>query len=70
MTPRTVVLLAASVIVGTFSVTATDAFAKKRTKAVPTAAAAVVVVPDSGRPADGIIRCFDSVIWYPAPPCY
>lgn len=72
MTPRTTLLLVASVIVGAVSMSAgaTDAFAKKRAKAVPAAAAPVIVAPDSGTPAEGIIRCFDSVIWYPAPPCY
>jgi len=73
MTPRTLLLLAASVIIGaaSMSATATDAFAKKRGKATaPVVASAVVVAPDNGPPADHIPRCIDSVIFYPAPPCY
>jgi hypothetical protein len=47
-----------------------DALAKKKKAAAPAAAPAAVVVPDSNIPADRAPRCFDSVILYPAPPCY
>jgi hypothetical protein len=80
MSHRTIIVLAASVIVGIASVAtaSTDAFAAK--KAVRTAPAAVAVAPapvvagliysNYGPVADRIPRCFDSPILYPYPPCY
>jgi hypothetical protein len=80
MSRRTIISLAASLIVGIASVAtaSTDAFAAK--KAVRAAPAAAVVAPapvgagvidnNYGPVADRIPRCFDSVIHYPYPPCY
>jgi hypothetical protein len=76
MSRRTIISLAASVIVGTafIATVSTDAFAKKRVhhRAATVAPAAVVVgvATDYGPVADRIPRCFDSVIPYPYPPCY
>jgi len=82
MSRRTIVLLAASAIVGIASIAtaSTDALAAKKVVhhrapvAVPAAAvaAAPVAVIDNnyGPIADGIPKCIDSVIFYPAPPCY
>jgi hypothetical protein len=76
MSRRTIILLAASVMVATASIAmvSTDAFAHKkgvhhRAAAVPPAAVPVVVTTD-GPVADRIPRCIDSVIFYPYPPCY
>jgi hypothetical protein len=82
MSRRTIVLLTASVIVGTVSVAtaSTDALAAKKVvhrrapaaaPAAPIAAAPVAVIDNNyGAVADGIPKCFDSVIFYPVPPCY
>jgi hypothetical protein len=77
MSRRTIILLAASIIVGTASVAtvSTDAFAHQkrvhhRVAAVPAAAVVVGVAIDNGPPADRVPRCFDSPIYYPYPPCY
>jgi hypothetical protein len=73
MSRRTLVLLAASVIAGvalTASVSTDASAARKHARAAAVPAAAVVVVPDSGPPADRVPRCFDSPILYPVPPCY
>jgi hypothetical protein len=74
MSRRTLVLLAASVIAGvalTAGVSTDASAARKHARAVAIApAAAVVVVTDSGPPADRVPRCFDSPILYPVPPCY
>jgi hypothetical protein len=74
MASRTRFLLIAAAIAGIACVVAgpTDAFAKKgtATRTVQAAASAPVVVPNNGPPADGIPRCFDSVLRYPYPPCY
>lgn len=73
------VLLAASVIVGVASTAtvSTDAFAKKAVRhpvavvAVPPAPVAVVFIDNNYGPvATRIPRCFDSVVYYPSPPCY
>jgi hypothetical protein len=76
MSRRTIISLAASVIVAVASIAmvSTDAFAHKksvhhRAAAVPPVAAPVVVTTD-GPVADRIPRCIDSVIFYPYPPCY
>jgi len=79
MSRRTFVLLTASVIVGVaFLPTAsTGALAAKKTvhhravTAAPTIAAPVLLIDNNYGPvADGIPKCFDSVIHYPSPPCY
>jgi hypothetical protein len=74
MSRRTLVLLAASVIAGTAlaaSVSTDASAARKHARVAAVApAAAVVVVPDSGPPADRVPRCFNSPILYPVPPCY
>ena len=82
MSRRTIVLLAATAIVGIASVVtaSTDALAAKkavRHRAAPVAAAvaAPVVAPavidnNYGPVATRIPSCFDSVIRYPYPPCY
>jgi len=80
MSRRTVVLLAASVIVGVASTAAvsTDAFAKKAARhpvavvaAPPRAPVAVSGIDNNYGPVGTRIpRCFDSVILYPVPPCY
>jgi hypothetical protein len=78
MSRRTIILLAASVIVGIASTAtvSTDAFAHKKAvrhhvavAAVPPAPAAVID-NNYGPVADRIPSCFDSVIRYPTPPCY
>jgi hypothetical protein len=76
MSRRTIISLAAFVIVAAASIAmvSTDAFAHKkgvhhRAAAVPPAAAPVVVTTN-GPVADGIPRCIDSVLFYPYPPCY
>jgi hypothetical protein len=83
MLRRTIISLAAFLIVGVapIAIASTDAFAAK--KAVhhrAAAAAAAVIAPapvaagyidnNYGPVADRIPRCFDSVIFYPYPPCY
>jgi hypothetical protein len=80
MSRRTIILLAASAIVGIASIAtaSTDALAaKKAVRAAPAAAvvatapvAAGVIDNNYGPVADRIPRCFDSVILYPYPPCY
>ncbi len=78
MSRRTVVLLAASVIVGVASTAAvsTDAFAKKAVRhpvavvAAPPPAPVVFIDNNYGPVGTRIPRCFDSVILYPVPPCY
>jgi hypothetical protein len=77
MSRRTIVPLAASVILGiaALATVSTDAFAKKAVHraaavAVVPAAAPVVFVYNYGPVADRIPRCFDSPILYPYPPCY
>ena len=79
MSRRTIVSVAATVIVGMAMATvSTDAFAAKKTAAraavQPTAAppvvAPVAVAVGNGAIAEGIPRCFDSVLLYPYPPCY
>ena len=77
MSRRTIILLAASVIVGTASIAtvSTDAFAHRkgvhhRAATVPPAAVVVGIAIDNGPVADRVPRCFDSVIYYPSPPCY
>jgi hypothetical protein len=77
MSRRTLILLAASVIVGSASVAtvSTDAFASRkgaqhRVATVPPAAIAVGIVTNPGPVADRVPRCFDSVVLYPYPPCY
>jgi hypothetical protein len=77
MSRRTIVLLAASVIVGIASIAtvSTDAFAHRkgvhhRVAAVAPVPVVAVVVTDNGPVADRIPRCFDSAIYYPYPPCY
>lgn len=78
MSRRATLLLVASVIAATATVS-TDAFAKKAHRhpapvvvATVAAAPAPVVLIDNnyGPVAFGIPRCFDSPILYPAPPCY
>ena len=73
MMHRTLILLAASVVVGVTSGVTTDALAKKGTAvspASPPSATAPIVLPADGPPADRVPRCFDSVMRYPYPPCY
>jgi hypothetical protein len=81
MSRRTIVLLAASAIVGIASIAtaSTDALAAKKAAKSPAAAAAVITAPvvaasgidnNYGPVADRIPKCFDSVILYPYPPCY
>jgi hypothetical protein len=81
MSRRAIVLLVASVIVGLACTAAvsTDADAKKAVRhrdqvaivAVPAAPVPAAVIDNhDGRVAAGIPRCFDSVIYYPYPPCY
>ncbi|WP_425115309.1 hypothetical protein [Bradyrhizobium sp.] len=80
MSRRTIVSVAATVIVGIacMATVSTDAFAAKKTAAraavQPTAAppvvAPVAVAVGNGAIAEGIPRCFDSVLLYPYPPCY
>lgn len=76
MSRRTIISLAASVIVATASIAmvSTDALAHKegvhhRAAALPPVAVPVVITTD-GPVADRIPRCIDSVIFYPYPPCY
>ena len=74
MSRRTFVLLTASVIVGVASLptASTGALAAKKTvhhRAV-TAAPVPLIDNNYGPVADGIPKCFDSVIHYPSPPCY
>jgi hypothetical protein len=76
MSRRTIVSLAASVIVGIAALAAvsTDASAKKavhRAVVVAPAPGPVVVIGNNYGPvADRVPRCFDSPILYPYPPCY
>ena len=79
MSRRTIVSLAASVIVGVAFVAtvSSDALAKKAVRrpvaavAVAPAPVAVAVIGNNYGPvADRVPRCFDSAIWYPTPPCY
>ena len=79
MSRRTSVSLAASVIVGVALVAtaSTGALAKKATHrhvvvaAVAPAPAPVVFIDNNYGPiADGVPKCFNSPILYPAPPCY
>jgi hypothetical protein len=76
MLRRRIILLAASVIIGTASIAtvSTDAFAHRKRvhHGVATVLPAVVVgvTTDNGPVADRIPRCFDSAIYYPRPPCY
>jgi hypothetical protein len=82
MSRQTIVLLTASMIVGITSLAATSTGALAAKKAVhhrapaaapaaPVAAAPVAVIDNNYGPvADGIPKCFDSVIFYPVPPCY
>jgi hypothetical protein len=79
MSRQTIVLLTASVIVGTASLAtaSTGALAAKKAvhhrapAAAPVAAAPVAMIDNNYGPvADGIPKCFDSVIFYPVPPCY
>lgn len=80
MSRRTIILLAASVIVGIASVAtaSTDALAAKKaaraapaaTAVAPAPVAAGVIYNNYGPVADRIPRCFDSAILYPYPPCY
>jgi outer membrane lipoprotein SlyB len=82
MSRRTVISLAAFLIVGVapIAIASTDAFAAKKAVQHRTAAAAAVIAPapvvvgvidnNYGPVADRIPRCFDSVILYPYPPCY
>jgi hypothetical protein len=77
MSRRTVILLAASIFVGTASIAtiSTDAFAGRKGVQQRAATVAPVVVvgavaTNNGPVADRIPRCFDSVILYPYPPCY
>ena len=80
MSCRTIVMLAASAIVGIASIAAvsTDALAAKQKPHQP-AAVPVIPVPvvaasgidnNYGPVATRIARCFDSAILYPVPPCY
>ena len=77
MSRRTIVSLAASVIVGVAFVAtvSSDALAKKAVRrpvaAVAVAPVAVAIIGNNYGPvADRVPRCFDSAIWYPTPPCY
>ena len=79
MPRRTIVSLAASVIVGVALVAtvSSDALAKKAVHrqvvvaAVAPAPAPVVFIDNSYGPiADRVPKCFDSPILYPVPPCY
>jgi hypothetical protein len=79
MSRRTFVLLTASVIVAVASLatTSTGALAAKKavhhhvTPAAPAVPAPVALIDNNYGPvADGIPKCFDSVIRYPVPPCY
>lgn len=81
MSRRTIVLLAASAIIGIASIAtaSTDALAAKKAVRHRAAAAAVVTAPvvaasgidnNYGPVADGIPKCFDSAVRYPYPPCY
>ena len=82
MSRRILVLLTASAIVGIASLASASTGALAAKKAVhhraAQAAAAVSPAPvamgiidnNYGPVADGIPKCFDSVIRYPAPPCY
>jgi len=83
MSRRTIVLLAASAMIGIASVAtaSTAALAAKKAVHHRAAPAAAVVAPapvvaasgidnNYGPVATRIPRCFDSVIPYPYPPCY
>jgi hypothetical protein len=79
MLRQTFVLLTASVIVGVASLAtaSTGALAAKKAvhhraaTAAPATAAPVIFIDNNYGPvADGIPKCFDSVISYPYPPCY
>jgi cytochrome oxidase Cu insertion factor (SCO1/SenC/PrrC family) len=78
MSHRTIISLAASVVIGIASVSAvsTAAFAHRKgarvhhVAAAPAAAAPVILTNDYGQIADRVPRCIDSVIYYPYPPCY
>ena len=82
MSRRTIIMLAASAVVGIASVALVsgDALAAKKKASHPAAAAAVVapapvyaatgIDNNYGPVATQIPKCFDSVILYPAPPCY
>ena len=72
---RTLIPVAASVIIGiAFVATAsTDALAGKKARMAAAAApiaAPVVVLDYVGPPADRVPKCINSVIFYPSPPCY
>ena len=77
MSRRTIVSLAATVIIGLAAVAtvSTDALAKKAVHrrvvvaAVPPAPV-VLIGNNYGPVADGIPRCFNSPVLYPYPPCY
>jgi hypothetical protein len=71
MSARTIISVAASVIVGVALVAtvSTDALAKKARVRVA-APPPVIVLNYVGPVADRIPKCMDSVIFYPAPPCY
>jgi hypothetical protein len=81
MSRRTIIMLAATAVVGIASVAlvSSDALAAKKKASHPAAAAVVAPAPvyaatgidnNYGPVATRIPKCFDSVILYPAPPCY
>jgi len=79
MSRQTFAMLTASVIVGVASLAtaSTGALAAKKAvhhraaTAAPAATVPVILIDNNYGPvADGIPKCFDSVIRYPAPPCY
>jgi len=79
MSHRAIVLLAVSALVG-IATAPSDALAAKKAvhhravhaavAAPPAAAAEGFIDNNYGPVAERIPRCFDSVIFYPYPPCY
>ena len=69
---RTIIPIAASIIIGVaFVATAsTDALARKKVAHVRAAPVPVVVLDYVGPPGDRVPKCIDYAIFYPAPPCY
>jgi hypothetical protein len=69
---RTIIPVAASVIIGlAFVATAsTNALAAKKVAHVRAAPVPAVVVDYVGPPADRVPKCFNSAVLYPSPPCY
>ncbi len=81
MSRRTIIMLAASAVVGIASVALVSADALAADKKIRQPAAVAVVTPapvyaatgidnNYGPVATRIPKCFDSVILYPVPPCY